>query len=112
MSRPSLSMIALMTLPQCKEVTETDLLLAVQAYAEGEGWLVHHERQSGHFNKYGKWLASSKRGFPDLVLARDGVVILAELKTERGTMTPEQKEWKAAGVGHLWKPRHASNPRS
>ena len=53
-------------------------------------------------------MASSKRGFPDLVLARDGVVILAELKTERGTMTPEQKEWWVAGVGHLWKPRHAA----
>ena len=34
-------------------------------------------------------------GFPDLVLARTGRVIFAELKAEAGKTTPAQEEWIA-----------------
>lgn len=46
-------------------------------------------------------------GFPDLVLARDGVVIFAELKTDKGRLGPGQKEW-AEEIGaqyRLWRPK-------
>jgi hypothetical protein len=45
-------------------------------------------------------------GLPDLVLARDGRVLLAELKTGRGRVTPQQRAWlDAAGEhGRLWRP--------
>jgi hypothetical protein len=36
-------------------------------------------------------------GFPDLVLARRGRVIFAELKSEKGHLTKEQASW----LGHL-----------
>lgn len=45
-------------------------------------------------------------GFPDLVLARDGVVICAELKSETGKPSQAQLDWLAAlgGVSRLWRP--------
>lgn len=46
-------------------------------------------------------------GFFDLVLARDGVVILAELKSEQGRVSAAQRRWmiEAGGVARLWRPR-------
>jgi hypothetical protein len=50
-------------------------------------------------------------GFPDLVLARDGRVIFAELKTERGKPSPAQDRWMLEIRGrydtslcYLWRP--------
>lgn len=45
-------------------------------------------------------------GVPDLILARDGRVLLAELKSDRGRPTPDQELWlEAAGDhGRLWRP--------
>lgn len=47
------------------------------------------------------------RGFPDLVLAKNGVVILAELKTDTGRLGQGQPEW-AEQIGtqyRLWRPK-------
>jgi len=43
---------------------------------------------------------------PDLILARRGVVILAELKSDKGRLTLEQIAWqRAIGEHHrLWRP--------
>lgn len=45
-------------------------------------------------------------GLPDLILARRGVVILAELKGSRTPWQPGQREWLAAAGQHgrLWRP--------
>lgn len=45
-------------------------------------------------------------GFPDLAIARDGWVILAECKRRGGLPTPGQRDWlRALGVhGRLWYP--------
>ena len=44
-------------------------------------------------------------GFPDLVLAREGVVIFAELKAEKGRLRPDQEKWIAAlGACYVWRP--------
>jgi hypothetical protein len=45
-------------------------------------------------------------GVPDLVLARAGTVLLAELKAASGRVTAEQWAWlEAAGpCGRLWRP--------
>lgn len=50
----------------------------------------------------------SPKGFPDLVLVRERV-IFAELKTEKGKITPNQQEWidalrKANQEVYLWRP--------
>lgn len=46
-------------------------------------------------------------GFTDLVLARKGVVICAEIKSNTGRLRPEQKAWlHALGPnGRVWRPR-------
>lgn len=36
------------------------------------------------------------KGFPDLVLARNGRIVIVELKAEKGRLSREQKEWLAA----------------
>lgn len=41
-------------------------------------------------------------GFPDLVLARDHVVIFAELKAKTGKVTKAQQEWGDA-IGPRWR---------
>lgn len=63
------------------------------------------------FRVYHTWLSiRSTAGFPDLVLCRDGRLIFAELKSDRGTPTAAQQEWLAAlrkvkGVEvYLWRP--------
>lgn len=47
------------------------------------------------------------KGSPDLLLARDGIVLLRELKTDTGRVAPEQLEWLHAigDQGAIWRPR-------
>jgi hypothetical protein len=57
----------------------------------------------------GRWATplQGDKGFPDLALARAGVVILAELKTDVGHTSTEQGEWLeqiGSVVGRVWRP--------
>ena len=62
------------------------------AAAELHGWLVHHGRPA-RTNAGWRTAVSGNVGFPDLVLARNGVVLFLELKSERGRLTPDQTGW-------------------
>jgi len=58
---------------------------------------------------YATALAADGAGFPDLVLVRERV-IYAEIKTNRGVLSDEQKIWRdmllAAGEEwYVWKPK-------
>ncbi len=52
----------------------------------------------------------STAGWPDLALVRRGRLLLVELKTERGRVTPQQARWLAdlsacPGIEvHVWRP--------
>lgn len=87
-------------------MSEDDFLGRVIDYARLNGWKVTHFRPVKLPS--GRWATplQGDAGLPDLVLARDGVVLLAELKSDTGTPTPEQVEWLAAAGGHgrLWAP--------
>lgn len=87
-------------------MTERQLQDAIVQTAQLFGWLVYHM----HDSRKAAW-GTSSAGFPDLVLARKGHLIFAELKTEKGRTTPSQRMWLkelddvAEEVGvYLWRP--------
>lgn len=81
---------------------ERGFLSAVLQLARSSGWRAYHTHDSRR----------SEPGFPDVVLARSGRIVFAELKTPRGRVTPEQRGWldvlrKAEGPAvsvFLWTP--------
>ena len=70
-----------------RAMTEDELLQAVTDAATFMGWRWHHIRRSD------KALQMGHSGFPDLVLARAGVVVFLELKRLNGIPTPDQLAW-------------------
>lgn len=76
--------------------------------ARAAGWLVVHFRPA--MTQRGRWITpmAGDAGFPDLVLAKGGRVLIAELKSDSGKPTAAQKAWLAAlgGHGRLWQPRN------
>lgn len=82
------------------------------------GWLVYHTpavpiAPTRQINKRYFTPTQGHKGFPDLVLCHreTGVVIFAELKTNRGVIKPHQKIWHESLLKHpqnrfyLWRPK-------
>lgn len=75
---------------------------------EWQGWRVYHTTDSRLDTIYGE----TGRGFPDImaVRPRDGRILVAELKSETGTLSTEQLIWlgvymQRSGVEvYTWKP--------
>lgn len=75
---------------------------AVVEYAEHQGW------KTAHFNDSRREVVNKRtgerqlvgdkdaKGFPDRVFARNGRIVIAELKAEKGRLSREQKDWLAA----------------
>jgi hypothetical protein len=87
-------------------MTEAQFQQRVVDLAKLTGWHYVHYRPAW---QAGKWRTpmTGDKGAPDLLLARRGVVIFAELKTDAGRLTPEQNAWlRAIGPhGRVWRPR-------
>lgn len=70
----------------------------VVQFAKLSGWLVYHTHDSRR----------SPEGFPDLVLVRGPRLVVAELKSETGVLSPAQKEWISAlsrtAETYVWRP--------
>lgn len=66
-------------------MSEAELQRSVIELARLLGWRVYHTRDS----------RGSAAGFPDLCMVRAGDLIFAELKTEKGKLSPAQCEWWA-----------------
>ena len=82
-----------------ERMSEKDFQTQVISLAGLYGWRHYHTYDSRR----------SVAGFPDLVLVREGRVIFAELKTERGKMTLAQQDWLQAlrqtpVETYLWRP--------
>ena len=78
-------------------LTEKEFQAQVVETAILHGWKVFHPFSSSY----------SAKGYPDLTLARHGVVIWAELKGPNGKLTGAQRAWlKALPEGHafVWWP--------
>jgi hypothetical protein len=70
-------------------MTEAELKREVLRLAYRHGWHVFHMPAD-------TLRGSQGRGYPDLTLARNGYVLWAELKQEKGTVTEEQRSWHEA----------------
>lgn len=86
-------------------MSEDELKAMVIQTAELYGWRVCHFRPA-RTAKGWRTPIEGHPGLPDLVLARDGQVLLAELKSATGKPTDDQTLWlEAAGDhGRLWTP--------
>lgn len=63
--------------------SEAEFQREVVTLAEALGWLVYHTYDSRRSNP----------GFPDLILIKRDVMIVAELKALKGTLSREQVRW-------------------
>lgn len=86
-------------------MSEDDLKARVIDFAKLHGWKVVHYRPARTGKGYRTPLEGHP-GCPDLILARDSVIIFAELKSQTGRVSPDQKEWLAAlgTYGRVWRP--------
>lgn len=102
-------MIAQMDDQVLRTILEHDFAVAVREYAEAHGWVVGYTKRTGYMGKDDKWRGMGPKGELDHRLARQGVSLTAELKTETGTLSQAQRVWLAAlGThGRLWRPRDA-----
>lgn len=73
-------------------ISETDFQNNVIALARMFGWRVAHFRPA-KTSKGWRTPMQGDKGFPDLVLAKAGRVIFAELKSARGSVSKEQLAW-------------------
>lgn len=92
-------------------LTEAAWQAQVLALAKLCGWRVAHFRPA--MTQSGRWVTpvqADGKGFPDLVLVRGGVLLVVELKAERGRLSDEQAAWLTAFRGvpgvrvEVWRP--------
>ncbi len=76
------------------------------------GWTCAHFRPAKTEKGWRTPVQADGKGFPDLVLVRKGDLIFAELKAEKGRLSPEQTDWleqlgQVEGIDtYLWRPSH------
>lgn len=87
-----------------RHISEKDLAATVIEMARAYGWLV-----AGVVDQrvYARRFSA---GVPDLMMVRGKRLVFAELKSQRGKVTPEQQEWLSALVVtgaevYLWQPQ-------
>jgi hypothetical protein len=76
-------------------ITEGEFQEAVIALAKLQGWLVAHFRPA-RTERGWRTAMTGDKGFPDLVLAKQGRVVFAELKARGKNLSKEQAQWIAA----------------
>lgn len=78
---------------QSTAMSEGQLQDAVIELARLLGWRVAHFRPAATGRGYRTAVQGDGAGFPDLVLVRNGHLIFAELKADRGRHSLDQHEW-------------------
>lgn len=87
---------------------EDDWLKWVLDVAALNGWMCFHPRPARTGNGW-RTASQGHTGFPDVVLARDGDLLVVELKRNGGLLRPDQREWlrHLGPHGCVWRPRDA-----
>lgn len=86
------------------KLTEEQFLQQIIAIAHLYHWQVAHFRPARTDKGWRTPVAADGKGFPDLVMARDGAVIFAELKADGKQPSPEQWQWINQLGAHVWHP--------
>jgi hypothetical protein len=89
-------------------MTERRFQEAVVDLAHMLGWTVSHFRAARTSKGWRTPVAVDGAGWPDLLMVRRDRILAAELKGEKGRVTPEQRDWlerlDEAGVEtYLWR---------
>ena len=119
MAKANLQMLAQMERADLRKVIsgprgERDFSIAVREYAEAHNWKCHYMMVSATRTASGNYKGLGPPGFPDLFMVRGKQIVAAELKSETGSTTPDQRAWLTAlaevpGVStFIWKPRDAA----
>ena len=99
---------------QAAAMSEADLQRLIVGLAQTLEYLVQHCRRS--MSQSGRHLTAIQgdKGYPDLTIVGHGRIIFAELKSEKGRLTPGQHEWlEALALAesddgrvevHIWRP--------
>lgn len=87
-------------------ISEKDFQLKIIEVAKVLGWRVVHFREARLANGRVLTPLQGHAGFPDLVLAKAGTVIVAELKSQHGYVSLDQRAWLShlGEYGRLWRP--------
>lgn len=89
-----------------RDMSEDDLLTLVLDVAKTYRWKVVHYRPAKTAKGWRTPLQGDK-GCPDVILARNGTVLLVELKAEHRYPDADQRAWlhELGEHGYLWRPR-------
>jgi hypothetical protein len=96
-----------MKLPARESEFQRQVIELAQLYR----WRVAHFRPARTAKGWRTAVSADGAGFPDLVLVRDGVLIFAELKTDKGQVSDAQQAWLDSLSGtpgihvSVWRPR-------
>ena len=92
------------------QMTEAEFTNQLLAWAKTFGWRRFHVRSSGRMSN-GKAIpvVQGDKGFPDLVLAKPGRLVFAELKVGGNKARSEQTDWldllaASNAECHVWTP--------
>jgi hypothetical protein len=100
------------------ELTEAQFQQRIVQYAELCGWLVSHVQSVTMNGKGGRVIRQTPaaKGFPDLVMVRRGEVWFMEVKSEKGSVSDDQRRWlqELARIERNWNgrkvpPEHVHN---
>lgn len=92
-------------------ISEAAFQKAVIEFARANGWTVAHFHDSRRQVAAGVFVGDrDAAGFPDLVATRNGRLVFAELKSDKGRLSVMQSHWlELLGLTeaevHLWRPR-------
>ena len=90
-------------------ITEAELQATILDLAQTFGWRSHHQYDSRIAPKGRGGRTMTDKGFPDLVLVKDGTLLFVEVKKEAGKVSRDQEKWlellrESGARVEVWRP--------